>query len=453
MTDVYEQSRFAHLVEATAKGILMSHQNVAFSSTPVLYGTVSSKTGHTAAATKVLALGVMLAASLSTPLQSANHSLDHKVEQKHVQHSQPLVTEKQNFDLQTLAQQLKHPWGMAFLPSGELLVTERNGGLVLLDLKGKRVDIKGLPPIKAKGQGGLLDVAVDPEFAKNQWIYFSYAEPGADGKGADSTALARARLQDGVLRDVTVLFSQQPKVDSFGHYGGRIVIEPSSKTHPNGLIYLTLGERYKRRDDAQTLDNHHGKIVRIQRDGTVPSDNPFVGKAGALPEIFSLGHRNVQGAALHPATGQLWTHEHGPQGGDEINPIRPAVNYGWPVITYGEEYGGGVIGKTHADGLVQPLHYWVPSIAPSGLVFYQHDLIPAWRGHLLLGSLKFGQLVRVELDASQQKVVAQERIMIGKRVRDVEQGPDGAVYLLTDEDNGQVLRLVPQAAAVGAPSR
>jgi glucose/arabinose dehydrogenase len=441
----------------------MLHHSFACSSARSACGAANARNSN--ARTKALgsmALGVMVGALWCLPLQAANSSLhvasvgvqSVSAQNVVVQSSQTLATEKQTFALQTLAQQLKHPWGMAFLPSGELLVTERNGGLVLLDLKGKRTDINGLPAIKAKGQGGLLDVAVDPDFANNQWIYFSYAEPAADGKGAssakDSTALARARLHNGTLQDIKVLFSQQPKVDSFGHYGGRIVIDASSKTHPNGLIYLTLGERYKRRDDAQTLDNHHGKIVRIQRDGTVPSDNPFVGKRGALPEIFSLGHRNVQGAALHPATGQLWTHEHGPQGGDEINPIAPAVNYGWPVITYGEEYGGGVIGKTHADGLVQPLHYWVPSIAPSGLLFYQHDLIPAWRGHLLLGSLKFGQLVRVELDASQQKVVAQERIMIGKRVRDVEQGPDGAVYLLTDEDNGQVLRLMPQAAVVGA---
>ena len=230
-----------------------------------------------------------------------------------------------------------------------------------------------------------------------------------------------------------MIFSQFPKYDSRYHFGSRLVFDNADK------LFITTGERNSQRDQAQTLDNHLGKVIRISLDGSVPDDNPYAKSAEAKPEIWSYGHRNIQGAALHPATGNLWTHEHGPQGGDEINIAEAAHNYGWPLITYGEEYGGGVIGKTAQDGLEQPLHYWVPSIAPSGMLFYSGNQFPDWQNNLLVGSLKFGQLVRLEL--TNNKVSHEERIMIGQRVRDVEQGPDGAVYLLTDSADGQLIRL------------
>ncbi|MDX1677455.1 PQQ-dependent sugar dehydrogenase, partial [Arsukibacterium sp.] len=245
-----------------------------------------------------------------------------------------------------------------------------------------------------------------------------------------------ATLNNNRLDDVQVIFSAQPKFESRHHFGGRLVFAQ------NGDLFITLGDRGQRRAEAQTFDTHHGKVVRITTDGSPAAGNPYLTRDNALADIWSYGHRNIQGAAMHPQTGQLWTHEHGPQGGDEINISRADHNYGWPTITYGEEYGGGKIGKTSQDGMQQPLHYWVPSIAPSGMTFYTGELFKAWQQDLLIGSLKFGQLVRLELDG--EKVIDEERIMIGQRIRDVRQGPDGAVYLLTDQKNGQILRLTPK---------
>ena len=345
-------------------------------------------------------------------------------------------SEKLELRLETVAVGLENPWGMAFLPDGRVLVTERPGRLRIVATDGSlSAPLAGVPPVAAGGQGGLLDVALHPGFVDNQLVYLSYSEPG---DGGNSTAVARGRLEGNALREVEVIFSQQPKFDSSAHFGSRLVFAR------DGTLFVTLGDRYKRRDDAQTLDNHHGKIVHINDDGSVPEGNPFADRAGALPEIWSLGHRNLQGATLHPQTGELWTHEHGPSGGDEINISRAGNNYGWPVITYGEEYVGGSIGEgTHKDGMEQPLHYWVPSIAPSGMIFVD-ERIPAWQGNLLIGSLKFDQLVRLELDGD--KVVHEERLLdkaLGERVRDVAQGPDGAIYLLTDERKGRLLRLAP----------
>ena len=345
-------------------------------------------------------------------------------------------SEKLELRLDTVAVGLENPWGMAFLPDGRVLVTERPGRLRIVATDGSlSAPLAGVPPVAAGGQGGLLDVALHPGFVDNQLVYLSYSEPG---DGGNSTAVARGRLEGNALREVEVIFSQQPKFDSSAHFGSRLVFAR------DGTLFVTLGDRYKRRDDAQTLDNHHGKIVHINDDGSVPEGNPFADRAGALPEIWSLGHRNLQGATLHPHTGELWTHEHGPSGGDEINISRAGNNYGWPVITYGEEYIGGSIGEgTHKDGMEQPLHYWVPSIAPSGMIFVD-ERIPAWQGNLLIGSLKFDQLVRLELDGD--KVVHEERLLdkaLGERVRDVAQGPDGAIYLLTDERKGRLLRLAP----------
>lgn len=343
---------------------------------------------------------------------------------------------------ETVASGLENPWGVAFLPEGRFVVTEKPGRLRLVAADGKvGAPIQGLPPVAAGGQGGLLDVLADAGFAQNRTLYFCYSEPEAAGGSANSTALARARLSaDGTkLEALKVIFSQKPKVASRAHFGCRIV------EARDGHLFLTLGDRFSRKDDAQTLDNHHGKVVRIAKDGSVPKDNPFVGKAGALPEIWSYGHRNSQGAALAP-DGRFWMTEHGPQGGDEINIPRAGVNHGWPVITYGENYGGGKIGEgiTRKDGMEQPLHYWVPSIAPSGMAFLTSDRYgAAWKGNLFVGSLKFGYLDRIEL--KDDKVVAEHKLLADgrARIRDVKQGPDGLLYVLTDESDGKLLRLRP----------
>lgn len=343
---------------------------------------------------------------------------------------------------ETVASGLENPWGVAFLPEGRFVVTEKPGRLRLVAADGKLgAPIQGLPPVAAGGQGGLLDVLADSGFAQNRTLYFCYSEPDAAGGSANSTALARARLSaDGTkLEALKVIFSQKPKFASRSHFGCRIV------EARDGHLFLTLGDRFSRKDDAQTLDNHHGKVVRIAKDGSVPKDNPFVGKAGALPEIWSYGHRNGQGAALAP-DGRFWMTEHGPQGGDEINIPRAGVNHGWPVITYGENYGGGKIGEgiTRKDGMEQPLHYWVPSIAPSGMAFLTSDRYgAAWKGNLFVGSLKFGYLDRIEL--KDDKVVAEHKLLADgrARIRDVKQGPDGLLYVLTDESDGKLLRLRP----------
>lgn len=347
--------------------------------------------------------------------------------------AQLLDTEKAAIKVTKVADGLEHPWGLAFLPDGRYLVTERTANIRIISADGsKSAPLKGLPDILVNGQGGLLDVALDPNFSENKLVYISYNEPGGDGS---STAVARATLTDSSLDNLTVIFSAQPKISSRAHFGSRLVFDGDKH------LFITLGDRGSRRNDAQTLDNHHGKVIRIHTDGTIPSDNPYVKEPAVLDDIWSYGHRNIQGAALHPQTGQLWTHEHGPQGGDEINITLATKNYGWPVITYGEEYGGGRIGQTAKAGLEQPLHYWTPSIAPSGMAFYQADAFSGWQNNLLVGSLRFGQLVRLEL--TDNKVSHEERIMIGQRIRDVRQGPDGSVYLLTDQQDGQLLKLTP----------
>jgi aldose sugar dehydrogenase len=338
----------------------------------------------------------------------------------------------------TLARGLEHPWAFAFLPQGRFLVTEKPGRLRVVEADGKiGAPLAGVPPVAAGGQGGLLDLVLDSAFAANRTLYFCYSEPGA---GGNSTALARARLaaDSSRLEDVKVIFSQRPKVASSAHFGCRIV------EARDGNLFLTLGERFSRRDDAQKLDNHLGKVVRLTKAGEPAPGNPFIGRAGALPEIWSYGHRNPQGATLAP-DGALWMHEHGPQGGDEINVPQPGRNYGWPVITHGENYGGGKIGEglTSKPGMEQPLHHWVPSIAPSGMAFLTSDRYgPAMKGNLFIGSLKFGYLARLELSGG--KVAREHKLLDGgERVRDVRQGPDGLLYLVTDSRQGSLLRLVP----------
>ena len=340
-------------------------------------------------------------------------------------------------EITTFAEGLEHPWSLAFLPDGRLLVTERPGRMRYLSAAGAPSEpIKGVPEVFAQGQGGLLDVILDPDFATNSIIYFSYAEPGKDD--TNGTAVASARLDGQQLRDVKVIFRQEPKFVSRHHFGSRLVFAR------DGTLFVTLGERNSQRQLAQDLTTHIGKIVHITKDGGIPDDNPFVGREDVRPEVWSYGHRNVQGAALHPVTGRLWTHEHGPQGGDEINVPEPGRNYGWPIITFGREYNSGAaIGEgTAKKGMEQPLHYWVPSIGPSGMVFHSGRTYPAWKDQLFVGAMPAKQLVRLEIGAD-GRVSHEERIAIGQRVRDVREGPDGALYLVTDEDSGQVLRVVP----------
>jgi aldose sugar dehydrogenase len=342
---------------------------------------------------------------------------------------------KHAFQVNKLLDGLDNPWSMAFLPDGRMLITERAGRLRVVDAQ-FRLDpkpIEGLPPIQVSGQGGLFDVALHPNYAQNGWVYWAYNQPGAGGWG---TALARGQLQGQRMTNVEVLFSMRPKSRKGQHFGGRIVFDNK------GYVYLTLGDRGEM-DRAQLLNDHAGSVIRLHDDGRVPLDNPFMTVPNALPEKWTLGNRNMQGAALHPKTGQLWTHEHGPQGGDEVNLMRAGNNYGWPVVTYGVNYGFGTkIGEGHTKpGMVQPLQVWVPSIAPSGMAFVTGDQFPNWAGNLLVGSLRAQTLVRLELSAD--TVTAEERLLVGHigRIRDVRMGRDGFVYLLTDDTDGALYRL------------
>jgi aldose sugar dehydrogenase len=350
--------------------------------------------------------------------------------------AQTLRSEEHSFRLVKIVEGLEQPWSLAFLPDGRMLVTEKAGRLRLVERNALHPKpIEGLPEVTVYGQGGLHDVVLHPEFSKNSLIYLAYAARGSDGAG---TELARGRLVGHRLESVEVLFRQTPKGTRGQHFGGRIVFDRQ------GYLYLTLGDRGEMAR-AQRPDDHAGSVIRLHDDGRVPKDNPFVGRNGWKPEKFTLGNRNMQGAALHPQTGLLWTHEHGPQGGDEINVIRAGLNYGWPVITYGVNYGLGTkIGEgTRKEGMEQPLYYWVPSIAPSGMAFYTGDRFPHWKGNLFVGALRDQMLVRLQLDG--EKVVKEERLLKGVlgRIRDVRMGPDGYLYLLTDQSQGVLARLEP----------
>lgn len=350
------------------------------------------------------------------------------------------------FDIVTVASGLEHPWALTFLPDGRMLVTERAGRLRVVSPDGKMsAPVTGLPAVDPRSQGGLLDVALDPDYKKNSLIYWTYAEPH-DG-GTNNTAVARGRFVDGPLPrvdDVKVIFQQTPSLASRLHFGSRLVFTR------DGKLFIGLGERSidEGRHQAQRMDGHLGKVVRINPDGTVPSDNPFVGQKGVKPEIWSIGHRNIQSAALHPGTGELWEVEHGARGGDELNVVRKGKDYGWPTISYGIEYRGMPItgGITAKDGMEQPVYYWDPVIAPSGMIFYTGDLFPAWKGNIFVGGLASTNVIRLVLEG--EKVVGEERLLTNRvekraRIRDVRQGPEGALYLLTDEDAGQLLKIVP----------
>jgi aldose sugar dehydrogenase len=341
--------------------------------------------------------------------------------------------------VETVAGGLNHPWGLAFLPDRSMLVTERPGRLRLVDPEGEMSKpIAGVPRVFATGQGGLLDVAIDRNFADNQTIYLCFADPV---KGGGQTSLARARLVSGDtprLSDVKTIFRQEGPPSSRNHWGCRIV------QTSDGNLFLTTGDHGGHREEAQNLANHLGTVIRIAPDGTVPKDNPFVGRQDAKPEIWSYGHRNIQAAGLHPQTARLWVVDHGARGGDEINVPQAGRNYGWPVITYGVDYSGAKIGVgTHKEGMEQPIHYWDPSIAPSGMAFYTGDLFPQWRGNLFVGALAGRMVVRIELDG--EKIVREHQLLrqLRERIRDVRQGPDGALWLLTDSSNGRILRVTP----------
>ena len=342
----------------------------------------------------------------------------------------------QSFKVNVLTQDLEYPWGMAFLPDGRILITEKQGRLRIFQNGYLLEDhVEGLPVIDAYGQGGLLDVALHPDYDENGWIYFSYAGSGDGGLG---TEVGRARLKGNKLVDWQTLFTLKPKSGSGRHFGSRLLF------NEQGDLFFTIGDRGSR-NRAQLLDDAAGSVIRLSEDGKVPEDNPFAEHPFALPQIYSFGHRNPQGATLHPDSGKIWIHEHGPQGGDEINIIKPGANYGWPVISYGEEYGTDIpVGEgTHKAGMEQPIYYWVPSIAPSGMAFYTGDKFPQWQGDLFVGSLKFRLLVRLKIDG--EKVIEEHRLLKDQlgRIRDVRMGPDGFIYLLTDEFDGSLVRLEP----------
>jgi len=355
------------------------------------------------------------------------------------------------FDVVRVAEGLQFPWALAFLPSGKMLVTERPGRLRVIAADGKlSAPVAGLPAVDARGQGGLLDVVLDPDYTSNQLIYWSYAEPRENGE--NNTAVARGTFVDDAaaprVENVEVIYHQRPTLASRQHYGSRLVFAR------DGTLFVTQGDRSVTpgRMQAQKMDSGLGKIVRINRDGSIPKDNPFVGKEGVLPEIWSSGHRNIQSAALHPDTGELWEVEHGTRGGDELNIARKGKDYGWPAAAYGIEYGGGPIleGHTQKPGTEQPIYYWDPVIAPSGMLFYTGDLFPGWKGSLFVGGLATTTLVR--LDITGERITGEERLLKGlqatpaskpDRIRDVRQGPDGAIYVVTDMAQGRVLKLVP----------
>lgn len=347
-------------------------------------------------------------------------------------------TRQATFRIEVVAETLDHPWGMAFLPDGGMLVTERVGRLRLVDADGDLLEepIRGIPKVVARGQGGLLDIALHPDFARNRWVYMSYAGLGQDGV---NTEVARARFDGRELSGLEILFRAEPKTTAgYNHFGSRLLFDRE------GYLFITLGDRYHPRDRAQSTADHLGTVVRLHDDGRVPADNPFVDHPDAKPEIFSYGHRNAQGIALRPGTDTVWMHEHGPRGGDEVNILKPGANYGWPAITYGIDYSGAIISdKTEAPGMEQPVVYWVPSIAPSGMAFYDGDRFPQWKGDLFVGALAERHLRRLELQG--RSVVEQEVLLsdLDERIRDVRSGPDGYLYLLTDSSSGRLLRLVP----------
>ena len=349
--------------------------------------------------------------------------------------AQTFTSEHHTFRVVTVVEGLEHPWGMAFLPDGSILVTERPGRLRLVRNGVLEPEpIAGVPEVWARGQGGLLDVALHPDFERNRLVYLSYSKPGPNGA---TTAVARGRLVDGRLEDVEDIFVADAWTNRGQHFGSRLVFDGK------GHLFISVGDRGVMQE-AQNPSNHQGTIIRLHDDGRVPADNPFVGREGFRPEIYAYGIRSPQGLALHPETGELWETEHGPRGGDEINLILPGRNYGWPTITYGINYNGEKISDhTHMEGMEQPLHYWVPSIATSGLAFYTGDKFPGWKGDAFVGGLAGQQLVRLRFDGTRRVAIEVLLTELKRRIRDVRNGPDGYIYLLVDEPSAPMLRLEP----------
>lgn len=350
------------------------------------------------------------------------------------------TSEKQRFEPVTIAKNLEHPWSLAFMPDGSYLVTERRGKLWRLTDDGLRGEVKGLPKVYHEGQGGLLDIRPEPNFKEGGWVYFSYAATADDDDDIANTEVARGRLSlsQNYLTDVEVIFKANPKVEGGNHWGSRLVFGPDN------TLYVSLGERFDYKEEAQNPHNHLGAVIRINPDGSVPADNPFADGKDGDPKVFTYGNRNVQGMALHPNGTDIWINEHGPKGGDEINILKAGANYGWPAVTFGISYWGMKISdKTTDPAMEDPILQWTPSIAPSGMAFYTGDKYPEWKGNLFVGALAHRHLRRLELDG--QKVTHQEELLkdLDARIRDVRQGPDGYLYVLTDDTDGQLIRLVP----------
>ena len=354
--------------------------------------------------------------------------------------NQEVKSEQADFRITTIAQDLDHPWSVAFLPDGDYLVSERRGKLWRIKPDGRKIEITGVPAVYHHGQGGLLDVMPEPHFKDGGWLYFSYAAADDNDENIANTEVARAQLNltQNRLTNTQVIFKAMPKVEGDNHWGSRLLMTKDN------YLFITLGERFDYKEEAQNPANHLGSVVRLMPDGRVPDENPFVGQDDKKPEIYSYGHRNAQGMALNPQTNEIWIHEHGPKGGDEINVLKPGANYGWPAVTFGISYWGTEISdKTTAPGMKDPILQWTPSIAPSGMAFYTGDKFPEWKNDLFVGALAHKHLRRLELDG--HEVTGQEELLKdrGERIRDVREGPDGYLYILTDEDNGSLLRLEP----------
>jgi glucose/arabinose dehydrogenase len=352
-----------------------------------------------------------------------------------------IVTSQQaEFHVETIAHDLNHPWAMQFLPDDGYLISERRGKLWRITPDGQKIEITNIPAVYHEGQGGLLDIALEPEFKDGGWLYFSYAAASTENEDHANTEVARGKLnlRQNRLSDIEIIFKASPKVEGGNHWGSRLLFAP------DGLLYITLGERFDYKEEAQNPQNHLGAVVRITPSGEIPADNPFTENSKSLSDIYSYGHRNAQGIALHPSSNKVWLHEHGPKGGDEINILKSGANYGWPEVTFGISYWGLEISdKTTAPGMEDPILQWTPSIAPSGMAFYTGDKFPAWNGDLFVGALAGKHLRRLELDG--EVVMEQEELLKDRneRIRDVRMGPDGYLYVLTDESNGKLLRLEP----------
>lgn len=354
--------------------------------------------------------------------------------------NQTVTSQQADFRVVKVAQELNHPWSLAFLPGGDYLVTERRGKLWRITPKGVKTEINGVPNVYHEGQGGLLDIVLEPDFEDGGWIYFSYAASAKDDRDMANTEVARAHLnlRQNRLTDSEVIFRADPKVEGGNHWGSRLLFAP------DGMLHITLGERFDYKEEAQNPANHLGATIRITPEGNIPPDNPFADGIEGDPKVFTYGNRNIQGIALHPETGEIWAHEHGPKGGDEVNLLKPGANYGWPAVTFGISYWGTKISdKTSAQGMEDPILQWTPSIAPSGMAFYTGDKFPEWEGDLFVGALAHKHLRRLELDG--KKVTGQEELLNdqGERIRDVRQSPDGHLYILTDEPDGSLYRLEP----------